>query len=250
MGFRRKTRPGRLAQLDALVLQLAPDLLSGESGAPIVDLGVGARPWTTVELARAVAPVPVVGVDIAEDLVARAAEHAIPGLTFAVGSFDLPVRARLVRVMNVCRDLWPDEVPDAHARIGRHVVDGGVVIEGSCGPDGEVGTAHWMVAHDGVLERRGLLMWLDGTRGTAPLLFRDRLPRDLLGDLGHPVLALILAWMEAFRSEPEGPDRLERSARALGDASVAVVAPGAVMWTPPGGVPGRVGPDRPQRGRR
>jgi citrate lyase subunit beta/citryl-CoA lyase len=40
MAFRRKTRPGRLAALDALLLRLEADLLAAPGQAPVVDLGI------------------------------------------------------------------------------------------------------------------------------------------------------------------------------------------------------------------
>jgi len=243
MGHRRKTRSGRLAQLDSLLLSLAGEVLERRDGpfgrAPVVDLGLGARPWTTEEFAASLA-VPVVGVDRAFDVVARAQQHARPGLFFVVGSYDLPVMGRLVRVMNVLRDLWPHQVPAAHARLGRSVLDGGIVVEGSCGPTGEVGTAHWMQRRGDELVRQALLFWLDGSRGTSPLLFRDRLPSDLRRDLEHPVRGLFQRWAEAHGRVDRGPRRLERSVADLGDRELVVVGPGAAMWTPEGGVPRRV----------
>lgn len=217
----------------------APQLLDPEHPAfrrlPVVDLGIGARPWTTVELAEHIEPLEVVGVEIAEELVARAQEHVRPGLRFVRGSFDLPVAARLVRVMNVLRDLRPHEVPEAHARIGRYVAAGGLVLEGSCGPEGEAGVVHALRKRGDALVREALWFWLDGTRGTAPLVFRDRLPRDLRGDREHPAMELLHRWMEAYLQEPPGPDRLERAARRA-DPHLFALGPG-FAWRPDGGVP-------------
>ncbi|MCA9568156.1 MAG: methylase [Myxococcales bacterium] len=239
MHHRRKTRPGRLRQLDALVRAWAPEVLDPEAphlrGAPVVDLGIGAQPWTTLELVEAVAPLEVVGVDIAPIVVERARAYERPGLTFLSGSFDLPVQARLVRVMNVLRDLVAAEVPDAHRRIGASVLDGGLVIEGSCGPTGEAGVAHALRKRDGTLVREALLFWLDGTKGTAPLAFRDRLPRDLRGDKRHPAMALLHRWQAAYLALAPSDDRLARAA-ATADASLHVRGPGFV-WAPPDGVP-------------
>lgn len=227
-----------MRQLDALVRVWAPELFDAGNptlmGSPVVDLGIGAQPWTTLELADAVAPLEVVGVDISAELVEAAREHERPGLRFLVGSFDLPVQARLVRCMNVVRDLDPGQVPDAHARIGAGVLEGGVVVEGSCGPEGEAGVAHGLCKRAGRLEREALLFWADGTRGTAPMVFRDRLPRDLRGDRAHPVTALLERWMEAYL-ELEGPGRLERAA-AQADPQLRSLGSGFV-WRPVGGVP-------------
>lgn len=239
MGCRRKTRPGRLAALDGLIEQLEGERLV--AGSTVVDLGLGARPWTTVEWAQRLVPrgVEVVGVDHASDLVGRArAEHAMSGVRYEVGGFDLPVSgAVVVRAMNVCRDGGPEEVPAAHAQMVASLVEGGVLIEGSCGPEGEVGCAHWVRRVGGVGRREAVVMWLDGARGTAPLLFRDRLPRDLRAALGegHPVKQLLLDWMSAYQATPDGPRRLAEAARGLPD--LQMLGPSAARWAPAGGVP-------------
>jgi len=238
VGCRRKTRPGRLAALDQLLLTLHEPLLARRDGpfatAPVVDLGLGARPWTTVEWAESLRPLglEVVGVDHAADLVQRArADHAVPGVRYEVGSFDLPVRgARLVRAMNVLRDFPPEATAPAHAQMGECLLDGGLLVEGSCGPEGEVGCAHLVRKRGDGLVREGLLLWLDGARGTAPLLFRDRLPRDLRGAAGDPVRVLLGAWMDRYRALPSGPERLAEAARGLPGLrmvgrSAAVLAP-------------------------
>jgi hypothetical protein len=245
VGYRRKTRAGRLRQLDELLLSEAKALLERRDGpfadAPVVDLGLGARPWTTLELADALAPhgVPVLGVDIAPDVVedARRIAHAqgtSDRVRFAIASFALPVRARLVRVMNVLRDGGPDAARAAHAALAPSVLPGGVVVEGSSGATGEVGAAHWLVRDEEGLRRDSLLFWTDGTRGTAPNLFRDRLPRDLRGD--HPIKAVLADWMAAYLDTTPGPQRLTDSLVRLGPGWSAI-GRHAVRYRPPGGIP-------------
>ncbi len=79
-------------------------------------MGLGALPWTTVELADAL-DVPVVGLDVEVDVVERARALARPGLSFAIGSFDdVPSGARLVRALNVLRDYSPAEAEAARGR--------------------------------------------------------------------------------------------------------------------------------------
>lgn len=199
----RRTRPGRLARLDRFVLAREGARLARGGGA-IVDLGIGGNPWTTEELAVAVAPLglEVVGVDHDPDLVAHAQAHARPGLQFVEGGFDLPPEARpalLVRAMNVLRDYGPAEVAPAHRRLGEALVEGGLLVEGSCGASGDVLCA-WLVRKVGAaLVREGLLFSTDFTRGFGPLQFRDRLPRDLRGTVkaGTPIGDLFAAWTDA-----------------------------------------------------
>lgn len=238
MSCRRKTRPGRLERLDALLVALEPELLTGPG--TVVDLGLGARPWTTLEWAETLVPrgVEVVGVDHAPDLVERArADHARDGVRYAVGSFDLPAHGvRLVRAMNVLRDFGPDDVVPAHARMGASLVEGGLLVEGSCGPEGEVGCVHLVRRRGDAMVREGVLMWLDGAKGTAPLLFRDRLPRDLRDAQrdGHPIREVLLAWMAAYRTLPVGPERLAQAAEGI--PGLRMIGLEAALWAPEGGV--------------
>ncbi|MFT5682993.1 MAG: hypothetical protein ACI8RZ_003920 [Myxococcota bacterium] len=217
MGFRRKTRPGRLALLDRATLALEASLLNRRDGpwaeAPVVDLGIGARPWTTLELAALIAPLQVIGVDISEELVARARSLDTPNVSFVCGSFSLPMRGvRLIRVMNVLRDGPAEAVASAHTQLGESLLDGGLAIEGSCAPDGEVGTAHWLRKTSAGLVREGLVLWMDGSRGAHPMAFRDRLPRDLRGDRKHPVFDALTRWTDALHQLPASSDRLAAAA--------------------------------------
>lgn len=200
---RRRTRPGRLARLDAWLVEHERDLLSSGRGV-VVDLGIGGVPHTTVELADALAvldrPPAVVGVDHDPDLVERAAAFARPGLSFAVGGFELPVGpAVLVRAMNVLRDYGPADVAPAHEAMGAALCEGGLLVEGTSGPRGEVLCAWLVRRRAGALVREGLLFSTDFSRGFAPLLFRDRLPRDLRGAVkpGTPIHAFLADWTAA-----------------------------------------------------
>ena len=220
MGFRRQTRPGRLALLDRATLAREADLLRRRDGpwerAPVVDIGIGTQPWTTAELAARLAPLSVIGVDISADVVARARGFETPSLSFIRGSFSLPLRGvRLIRVMNVLRDGPPEAVAGAHAQLGESLLDGGLAIEGSCAPSGEVGTAHWLRKTPTGLVREGLVLWLDGTRGAHPMAFRDRLPRDLRGAQPHPVFAALARWTDALHQLPASPGRLTAAAAAV-----------------------------------
>ena len=240
MGFRRQTRPGRLALLDRVTLALEASLLSRRDGlwaqAPVVDIGIGSLPWTTVELAARVAPLQVIGVDDSADVVERARGFETPNVSFMCGSFSLPMRGvRLIRVMNVLRDGPPEAVAPAHALLGASLLDGGLAIEGRCAPSGEVGTAHWLRKTATGLAREGLVMWLDGSRGTHPMAFRDRLPRDLRGARPHPVFDVLARWTDALHRLPASPERLTAAA-ALVDGLTPIPIEGGqafkLEWCP------------------
>ena len=120
---RGTTNPSRLRRVDRWITQAQREVLRRAPRPLIVDLGYGASPVTTVELYRRVRAVlpdaEVTGLEIDQERVAlagrrlaelRAAGDELPGLSFAVGGFELPVpRAPvLVRAFNVLRQ-YPEE---------------------------------------------------------------------------------------------------------------------------------------------
>jgi len=105
----------------------------------VVDLGYGALPVTTLELAtrlRAVRPdVTVVGLEIDPARVASAQSAARPGVRFAVGGFELAgLRPVLVRAFNVLRQYPVEEVPAAWATLRAGLAPGGLLVDGTCDP--------------------------------------------------------------------------------------------------------------------
>lgn len=244
MNTRRKTRRGRLTRLDRFVLDREAALLTGPG--VVVDLGIGAIPWTTLELARALAerfgPCPsVVGVDHDPVVVARALEETAPGVRFVEGGFALPPAARpalLIRAMNVLRDYPPDAVAPAHRLLGEALVDGGLLVEGTCGSRGDVLCA-WLVrkAH-GELFREGLLFSTDFSRGFAPYQLRDRLPRDLRGASGpETAIGRFLAdWTAAVEASGgrTAQERFEEGGKRLAATrdDFEVAPDGFLVWRP------------------
>lgn len=205
-----RTRRGRLRLLDAWLVRQA--LPSG----PVVDVGLGALPWTTVELAEALPGRAVLGVDVDAARVAVAREHARPGLGFAVAGLDLPVRgAAVVRVMNLLRGVGEAEAREARWHLGRALGPAGLLVEGSTDRPGSTGAA-W-VLRGPELEVEGLLVVDDLARGWAPAKVRGVLPVGLRGR-GGAGERLLRAWTEAWeavRSHDLGASFVE-SARALG----------------------------------
>ncbi|MDP2315811.1 MAG: methylase [Pseudomonadota bacterium] len=228
---RGRTAPGRLAALDAWLCHAEAGLLRRTDGpwatAPFVDIGLGDTPWTTLESAAALRTVrpdlPVVGIDVDRARVAAAQPHADALTTFRLGDFDLgppDEAARIVRALNVLRQYPPDAIPDIHRRLGAGLLPGGLLIEGTSDAAGGVLVTHLLRRpapgehapgehapgeHDpAALRREGLLFHTDFSQGFAPLLFRDRLPRDLRrvapGTPMHPFFAAWTAAWEAART--------------------------------------------------
>jgi hypothetical protein len=104
----------------------------------VVDLGYGASPVTTVELARRLAEirpdVRVLGLEIDQERVDAAAPAADPPrLSFARGGFELAgTRPALVRAFNVLRQYDETEVTASWATMLSRLAPGGLLVEGTC----------------------------------------------------------------------------------------------------------------------
>ena len=144
---RGTTNPGRLRRVDRWITQAQRAVLRADERPLVVDLGFGASPVTTVELyrrIRAVAPrAEVVGLEIDQERVSlacrrlaslRAGGDELPGLSFGVGGFELPVprRPALVRAFNVLRQYPEERAWAAWSRLRSGLADGGVLVEGTC----------------------------------------------------------------------------------------------------------------------
>lgn len=236
---RPRTRPGRLAALDAWLCAEARQLLDGRGA--VVDVGYGAAPATTLELARAVREVSpglrVVGLE-------REAPRA-PSSELELLAGDFTTCATLgplavVRALNVLRGYREGEVPAIHAALGAGLVEGGLVLEGSTDTPGAVTAVYLLRRRGPALRREALLFHTDFSRGFSPWLFRDWLPRDLRRRVqpGTPVHAFLDAWARRaqgdeprarFRASLEGVEGLEATPWERDH--------GFARWCPAGGVP-------------
>lgn len=234
---RARTRAGRLAALDAWVCHERAAVL--RPGGVVLDVGFGAEPVTTLELAAAVRAVEpgleVVGV---ERDAARVREAE--GVRLVHGAFASLAAlgpACLVRAMNVLRGYREEDVPAIHAALGAAAGDGGLVLEGSADTDGHVMTAWVLTKRGGALSRDALLLHTDFARGFSPWLFRDWLPRDVRRRVkpGEPVHALLSAWaaaVDALGPGREPRERFEASVDAVAglEASAWERANGYARW--------------------
>ena len=257
---RGTTSPGRLRRVDRWITQAQQAVLRARERPLIVDLGFGASPVTTVELYRrvlAVAPdAEVIGLEIDQERVAaarrrlaarRAAGDELPGLSFAVGGFELPVERRpaLVRAFNVLRQYQEEQAWTAWSRLRAGLAAGGVLVEGTCDEIGR--RAVWVTLP--ALPQPGQP---GAGRGAALVTFSARLaslgrPSDLAERLpktlihrnvpGEPVHAFLRdfdrAWDRAAPQVAFGP-------RQRWLAAVAFLSDGwPVLRCPPGGGRGR-----------
>jgi len=203
-----------------------------------VDLGFGASPVTTIELAerlRGVRPdVRVLGLEIDPERVRAAAAFADPpGLDFARGGFELAGRRPvLVRALNVLRQYEPDAVAEAWRAMAGRLAPGGLVVEGTCD---EIGRRACWVA----LDASGPLTLTLSARVSsieAPSELAERLPKALIhrNVPGEPVneflRAFDRAWAAASPMSSFGPrQRWVSAVQRLGEEGWPVVG-GRSRW--------------------
>ena len=166
----------------------------------IVDLGFGASPVTTIELAnrlRRINPgTRVVGLDISEARVAAAQAHAAPGLDFATGGFELAGHhPHVVRAFTVLRQYDAGQVPHAWRRMQRQLATGGVIVDGTCDETGR--RAAWVTLD--ATAPQSLTLALDPL--AEPSAVAARLPKVLIhrNVPGEPVHRLLTDMDEAWR---------------------------------------------------
>lgn len=208
---RGTTGVNRLRRVDRY-LQALP-VLRTDDRPLVVDLGFGARPWTTLELAarlRAVRPeVEVLGLEIDPERVAAASAAAVPGVAFAFGGFELatPRRVSLVRAMNVLRQYDEHEVAGAWSRMASRLTEDGVLVDGTCDELGRV--ASWIDVDRAGPQRLTLSLRLTGLE--RPSVVAERLPKALIhrnvpGERVHDLLrALDSAWIRSSPLATYGP---------------------------------------------
>jgi hypothetical protein len=211
---RGTTNPNRLRRVDRWLA--GSPLVRTALGPPaplVVDVGYGASPVTTVELAarlRSVrADVRVVGLELDPERVAAAASAADPPhLEFRRGGFELAgTRPALVRAFNVLRQYTEAEVAAAWATMTGRLAPGGLLVEGTCDELGR--RCCWVT-----LSAAGPLLFTLACRPAdleRPSDLAERLPKSLIhrNVPGEPVHALFAAldrcWASAAPFTAFGP---------------------------------------------
>ena len=115
-----------------------------------VDLGYGFDARTTLESAarfRRVNPdLPILGVEIEKERVDAALPYADEKTFFRLGGFNLPLKegesVRLIRAFNVLRQYEEKDFAPAYERLAHGVLPGGLMIEGTSTPYGQIWTAN------------------------------------------------------------------------------------------------------------
>jgi hypothetical protein len=212
LATRGTTAPNRLRRVDRWILGTQRELVQAASDPLVVDLGYGATPVTTVEMAsrlRRVWPgVRVVGLEIDAERVAAAQEAAGPGLEFRRGGFELAgLRPVLVRAMNVLRQYDESAAAEAWATLLPRLAPGGVLVEGTCDELGRIGT--WVTLDSAGPRSLTLSAAVDSL--DTPATLAERLPKALIhhnvpGQRVHGFLAaMTAAWDSAAPLAAFGP---------------------------------------------
>lgn len=149
------------------------------TGAPLaIDLGYGAAPWTTVEMATRlrthVCPtLEVVGLEIDPSRLFPPQN----GVRFELGGFELShYHPSLVRAFNVLRQYSEAEVGNAWRIMQSRLAPGGLIVEGPCNEVGQ--RAAWILL-DNERPRSLTLAW-SPTAVTTPSDVAERLPKALI----------------------------------------------------------------------
>lgn len=149
------------------------------TGAPLaIDLGYGAAPWTTVEMATRlrthVCPtLEVVGLEIDPSRLFPPQN----GVRFELGGFELShYHPSLVRAFNVLRQYSEAEVGNAWRIMQSRLAPGGLIVEGTCNEVGQ--RAAWILL-DNERPRSLTLAW-SPTAVTTPSDVAERLPKALI----------------------------------------------------------------------
>ena len=151
---RGKTASNRLRRVDNFILLYEPSLLTRTDGlfpsSLFVDLGYGFDARTTLESAarfRGVNPdLQILGVEIDKERVEAALPFADEKTFFRLGGFNLPLKegehVRLIRAFNVLRQYEEKDFASAYERLAQYVLPGGLMIEGTSTPYGQIWTAN------------------------------------------------------------------------------------------------------------
>ena len=204
---RGTTNPNRLRRVDRWIASAPPTsrLLRSAESPLVVDLGYGASPVTTVELARwlrRVRPdVRVLGLELDPERVAFARSAASPPLLdFRRGGFELAgTRPVLVRAFNVLRQYAEDEVAGAWGLMLASMPAEGLLVEGTCDEIGRLST--WVLVAQAGPVSLTLSMRLAGL--DRPSTIAERLPKALIhrnvpGERVHALLSeLDACWATA-----------------------------------------------------
>jgi hypothetical protein len=229
---RGTTNPNRLRRVDRWLGGPCAGALREAADPLVVDLGYGASPVTTLELAerlRAVRPdVEVIGIEIDPARVRDAQPYSSELVSFRRGGFELPLDGRqpaLVRAMNVLRQYPEAEVAGVWSGLCARLAPGGLLVEGTCDEVGRL--AGWVTltsSGPSTLTLAARLGSLDRPSDLAERLPKALIHRNVPGEPVHALLRrLDRAWDVAAPYAAFGPrQRWTEAVRSLKAQGVPV----------------------------
>jgi len=209
---RGKTASNRLRRVDNFLLLYEPSLLTRTDGrfaaSLFVDLGYGFDARTTLESAsrfrRANPNLPILGVEIDKERVEAALPFADDKTFFRLGGFNLPMKSgehvRLIRAFNVLRQYEEQDFAPAYERLAEHVLPGGLMIEGTSTPFGQVWAANLVRKTEaGSWSREALVFSTNFRLGFDVEEFQTILPKNYIHHVvkGEPIYDFFEAWKKS-----------------------------------------------------
>jgi hypothetical protein len=209
---RGKTASNRLRRVDNFLLLYEPSLLTRTDGpfarALFVDLGYGFEARTTLESAsrfRRLHPdLPILGVEIDRERVEAALPYADDKTFFRLGGFNLPLQegehVRLIRAFNVLRQYEEKDFAPAYERLAQYVLPGGLMIEGTSTPYGQMWVANLVRRREtGDWRFEALVFSTNFRLGFDVADFQAVLPKNYIHHVtpGEPIYEFFEAWKGA-----------------------------------------------------
>jgi len=209
---RGKTASNRLRRVDNFILFYEPSLLTRTNGlfadSMFVDLGYGFDARTTLESAarfRRVNPnLKILGVEIDKERVEAALPFADDKTFFRLGGFNLPLKAgehvRLIRAFNVLRQYEEKDFAPAYERLAQYVLPGGLMIEGTSTPYGQIWAANLVRKEERGKQKEwnmeALVFSTNFRLGFDVEEFQTILPKNLIHHIvqGEPIYDFFEAW--------------------------------------------------------
>src|ERR1051325_5183393 len=209
---RGKTASNRLRRAENFILLYEPSLLTRTDGlfakSLFVDLGYGFDARTTLESAsrfRRVNPaLKILGVEIDKERVENALPFADEKTFFRLGGFNLALKegehVRLIRAFNVLRQYEEKDFAPAYERLAQYMLPGGLMIEGTSTPYGQIWTANLarrLATSDWRLE--SLVFSTNFRLGFDITDFQAVLPKNSIHHVvpGEPIYDFFEAWRES-----------------------------------------------------
>jgi len=209
---RGKTASNRLRRADNFILLYEPSLLTRTDGrfaaSLFVDLGYGFDARTTLESAsrfrRANPGLRILGVEIDKERVEAALPFADDKTFFRLGGFNLPMKSgehvRLIRAFNVLRQYEETDFVPAYERLAEYVLPGGLMIEGTSTPFGQLWSANMARKMDnGSWKMEALVFSTNFRLGFDVEEFQTILPKNYIHHVvkGEPIYDFFEAWKKS-----------------------------------------------------